>query len=80
MVEDFWDVHFPVLWLKAGLLILIWMASLASLAVFAVLVFYFEVENVGMGVGVRNAVYVNCTGDMAAVLFSYIFQTSFGFS
>ena len=32
VVKDSWDVHFPMLLLRAGLLILRWMASLASLA------------------------------------------------
>ena len=80
MVEDFWDVHFPVLQLKAGLLILIWMACLASLAnCFTVLVYYPEVGDVGSG-AVGNAVHVNCTSDITIVFFYSIFQTSAGIS
>ena len=47
---------------------------------FTVLVCYPEVGDVGIGVGVGNSVYVNCTGDMTIVLFYSIFQTSAGFS
>ena len=47
---------------------------------FAVLVYYIEVGDVGSGVVVGNAVYVNCTGDLTIVLFYFIFQTLVGFS
>ena len=46
---------------------------------FAVLVYYLEVEDTGSGVVVGNAVFVNCTGDMNIVFCYSIFQTSGGF-
>ena len=71
---------FPVLQLRAGLLSLIWMASLDSLATcFVVSVHYLEVGGVCLGVVFGN-VYVNCTGDMPTVFFYLIFLTSAGFS
>ena len=46
---------------------------------FTFLVYYLEVGDVGLVVGVGNDVYVNFTGDMT-ILFSYfIFQVSAGF-
>ena len=40
---------------------------------FAVLVYSLEVGDIGSGIVVGNAVYVNCTGDMTTV-FSELFQ------
>ena len=47
---------------------------------FAILVCYLEVEDVGSGLVVGNTVLVNCTGDMTIVFFYSIFQTSAGLS
>ena len=47
---------------------------------FAVLVYYLEVEDVGSGEFVGNVMFVNCTKDMTIVFFYSIFQTSAGFS
>ena len=47
---------------------------------FAVLVYYFKVGDVGFGVVVGNAVFINCTDDLTIVFFYSIFQTSAGFS
>ena len=38
---------------------------------FSILVYYFEVENNGLGVVVGNVVFVNCTGDMTIVFLLY---------
>ena len=43
---------------------------------FATLVYYLEVEDVDSGMVIRNALLVNCTGDMTVVCFYTIFQTS----
>ena len=47
---------------------------------FAVLVYYFEVGDVGLWTAVGNAVYVNYTGDITIVFFYSVLQTSTGFS
>ena len=36
---------------------------------FAVLDYYLEVKDVGLGVVIRNAVFVNCTSDMTSIFF-----------
>ena len=48
-------------------------------SLFAILVYYPEVEDLGLEVVVGNAVYVNCTGDMTTVFLYSIFQTAAGF-
>ena len=50
-----------------------------SCNLFAPLVYYIEMGNVSSWVVVGNAVFVNCTGDMAVMFFYSIFQTSAGF-
>ena len=47
---------------------------------FAVLVNYFEMEDIGSGMVDGNAVFVNCTSEIIIVFFYSIFQTSAGFS
>ena len=47
---------------------------------FAILVYYLEVGDVGSWLVVWNAVFVNSTGDMTIVFFYTIFQTPVGFS
>ena len=71
---------FPVLQLTAGLLILIWMASLSSSKMFAVWVYYLEVGDDIFGVVVGNALYVTLTGDMTIVFLYCISQKYAGFS
>ena len=46
----------------------------------AVLVNYFEMEDIASGVVDGNAVFVNCTSEMIIVSFYSGFQTSAGFS
>ena len=58
---------FPVLQLKVGLLILIWMASLATCYLSWSIIL--EVEDVGSGVVAGDAVFVNCTADKTIVFF-----------
>ena len=60
---------FPVLWLNAGLVILIWMAALASGKLLSILVYSLEAGDVGSGVIVGSTVFVNCIGDMTVVFF-----------
>ena len=81
VVEDFWDVHFPSIMVE-GSFADSDMDGFFSFSgnLFAVLVYYLEVGNVGSGVVLRSAVYVNLTGDMTIVFFYSIFQTSAGFS
>ena len=63
---------FPVLHLRAGLLILILDGFFSfSGKLFTVLVPYHEVGDVGSVMVAGNAVYVNCTGDMTIVFFLY---------
>ena len=47
---------------------------------FAVLLYYLEVGDVGLGMIIGNAVYVNCTGVITFVFYYSIFQTSPAFS
>ena len=71
--------NFPVLWLSAGLSILMvdgFPCSPGNL--FASLIYYFEEGDVGMGAVVWFTVDVNCTGYMAAVFLHSIFLTSAG--
>ena len=70
VVEDFWDVHFSCVMVE-GTCIDSNMDSFSSFSgtLFAVLVYYLKVGNVGFGVVVGNAVFVNCTGDMTIVFF-----------
>ena len=42
----------------------------------AILVYYLEVRDVGPGVVVGNAIFVNCIDDMTIVFFNFIFKTS----
>ena len=69
---------FPVLGLRVGLLLLIWMASWAIFgSLFSILVYYLEMGDVGLEMIVGNAVFVNCTGNMTILFF---YSTSAGFS
>ena len=71
---------FPVLWLREGLFLLIWMSSVASLATYVLSwSINLEVADVGLRVVVGNAVFVNCTGHITIVFFYSIFQTFVGF-
>ena len=45
---------------------------------FAILVYFFEVRDVVLGMIVGHTVLVNCTGDMIAVILDSILQTSAG--
>ena len=45
---------------------------------FTVLIYYFEMGDVGFGMNVGHTVLVNCTGDMTAVFFASILETSAG--
>ena len=46
---------------------------------FAVYVCYLKVEDVGLGMVVGNAVYVNCTGNMTIVFFTHFSNHLLGF-
>ena len=65
---------FPMLWLRAGLFILIWMASLASLETcllpWSIIL---EVGDVGLGVVAGKVMFVNSTDDMTSVFFYFYF-------
>ena len=80
-VEDFWDVHFSCVKVEGrGVNSNVDCFSSFSGNVFAVLVYYLEVEDVGSGMVVGNAGFVNCTDDITTVSFYSILQTSAGFS
>ena len=81
VVEGFWDVHFSCLAVE-GRVVDSNMNSFSSFSgnLLAILVYYLEVGDVGFGVVVGNAVFVNCTGYMTTVFFYSIFQTSAEFS
>ena len=57
------------------------MDSFSSLSgnLFAILIYYLELGNVGSGVVVGNTVFVICIGDVTIVFFYPIFQTPDGF-
>ena len=58
-VEDFWDVHFSV-FVDSNM-------DGSSGNLFAVLVYYLKVGDVGLGVIVGNMVFENSTDDMTVV-------------
>ena len=60
---------FPVLFLRAGLFILIQVTSLVFVNLFAVFFYYLELGDVGSGVVAGHAVLANYTGDMTIVFF-----------
>ena len=78
VIKDFWDEHFSCV-TAGGRAVDSHMNGFSG-NLFAVLVCYLKVGVVGSGVIVGNAVFVNCTGDMATVFFNSISQTSAGFS
>ena len=81
MIEDFWDVQFSCVTVEGRVVDSKQHGfSIFSGNVFAALVYYPEVGDVGMGLVVGNAVFVNCTGDMTIVFFYSVFKTSAGFS
>ena len=80
MVEDGWNVLFPVLQLRTALLILIWMVPLVSLTACLLSHLLSLSERCWHGVVVGNAVFVNCTHDMTIVFIYSILQTYTGFS
>ena len=71
VVKDFWGVHFSCIAMEDrfadsnmnGF-------SSFSGSLFAALVYYFEVGDVGFGMIVGHTVLVNCTGDISLILFS----------
>ena len=77
-VEDFLDIHFSCM-IVEGRVVDSNMDGFSG-NVFAILVYYLEVGDAGMGVIVGNAVYVNCTGDLTVVSIYSIFKTSANFS
>ena len=50
-----------------------------SANLFAILAYYLEVGDVGLGAVIGNTLFANCTGDMTIVFFYSIFQMSAGF-
>ena len=74
MVKYFWDVHFSFVMVQNRNVDSNMDGFSANFC--AVLAYCLEVGDVGLGVVVGNAVYVNC---MTFVFYS-IFQTSTGFS
>ena len=78
MVKNFWDVHFSFVMVKSRVFDSKMNGFSANL--FAVLVYYLEVEDVDIWVVVGNAVFRNCTSDMTVVFFYSIFHLSAGFS
>ena len=77
MVEDIWYIHLSCATVE-GRVINSNMDGF-SCTLFAILVYYLEVGDIGSGVVVGNTVFVNCIGDMAIVFFYCIFQTYVGF-
>ena len=77
VVEDFQDVHFSKVTVE-GRFVDSNMNGLSSFSstLFAILVCYLKVGDVGSGVIVGNTAFVNCTGDMTIAFFYSIFQTS----
>ena len=78
-VEDYWDVHFSCVTVE-GRVVDFNMDGFSSFSsnLFAVLVYYHEVGDIGSWGVVRNDVYVNCIGEMTIAFFYPIFQTSAG--
>ena len=76
--EDLWDVHFSCVMVE-GRVVDSNMNGFSS-NLFAILVYYLEVGDVGWVVVVGNSVFVNCSSDMAIVFFYSIFQPSARFS
>ena len=73
LVKDFWDVHFSYVVVESRNV----NSNLDGFSrfpgnLFAVLIYYFEMGNVGFGVIVGYTVLVNCTGDVTAVFFDSI--------
>ena len=70
VVTDFWDVHFSCVTVE-GRVIGSNINDFCSFSsnLFAILICYLEVGDVGFGFVVGNVMFVNCTGDMAIVFF-----------
>ena len=77
IVEDFWDVHFSHAVVE-GSIVNSKMNGLSSFhgILFVILVYHFEVGDVGFGMIDGHIVLINCTGNMTAVFFNSILQTS----
>ena len=81
VIKDFLDVSFSCV-IVDGRVVYSNMNGSSSFYgnLFAILVYYLEVGDVGSGVVVGNSVSVNCTADMTIVFFYSNFQISAGFS
>ena len=71
---------FLFLQLRVGLLMLICIIPSFSSSFFAILICYFEVEDVGTGIVARFTLDTNCTSYMIPMFFHSIFQTTAEFS
>ena len=80
MVEDFWDVHFSSVTVQ-GMVVDSNMNGFSNLygKLLAILVYYLEVGNAGLGWLFEMLCLYIFTGDMISVSFYSIFQTSTGF-
>ena len=78
VVEYFWEVHIFHVTVKGSVVD----SNMDDFSgnMFAVLVYYHEVGDIGLGVVAGNAVFVKCTGSMTIVFFYSIFQASAGIS
>ena len=81
VVEDFLDVHFSCV-MVGGRVVDSNMNGFTIFSgnLFAVLVYYLEMGDVGSRVVVGNALFVNCTDSMTIAFLHPIFQASAGFS
>ena len=74
-VEDFWDIHFSCVTVDCqvgGPVVDVFPGF--SGAIFAVLIYYFAVGNIGRGTDVGVNVDVNCTHYMTAMFFNSILR------
>ena len=72
-MKDFWDVHFSHVVVE-GRIVKSDMDGFSSFPgnLFAVLIYYFEMEDVGFGMIDTYTVLVNCIGNVTAVFFDSI--------
>ena len=81
VVEDFQDVHFSCV-AAEGRIVDSNMNGFSSFPgnMFGIMIFYFDMGDVGSGMIVGHTVLVNCTSDVTTVFLNSILQTSAGLS
>ena len=78
VVEHFWNVHISHVAGEGGIANSDINAFTGN--VFAILVHYFEVADIGPGMPVRHTALIYCTDDMTGVFFNTILQSTAGLS